>query len=292
MGLMGQQLPYTSVLQETQHIFNPAFVAPGTDMIMTGFYRKQWVGFENAPNTAFASIQYPFVDMNMSAGAAIISDKTGPVSRLGLELSYNYKLRELFRDDDFLSLGIQSFLYQYRLDPTQERPGQEGDFLLDQTSSTAFNPSLGFGFGYFSYDEEWDDENIFYLGFSVMQFLQRELILESGIAPRQRHYFLNLGTKIYGYDFMLEPSLQLNYTNPELQDIIVGAKYEMEDTFWAGLNYSTINDLSFNGGVILNDVGQRYSRLKIGAVASINAGEISGAGPGFEFYIGYSIDKD
>lgn len=291
-GAKAQQLPYTSVLQELHHIYNPAFVAPGTDLEFTGFFRKKWVGFNNAPSTAFVSIQYPFVDMNMSAGAAIVSDQTGPISKFGLELSYNYKLRELFKDDDHLALGIQTFLYQYKFDPTSLKAFQEMDPLLMQMSSTAFNPSVGFGFGYFSYDEEWDDENIFYLGFSIMQFMENELILDNGTSPQERHYFANLGTKIFGYDFMLEPSIQLNYTAPELQDIIFGVKYEMEETFWAGINYSTVNDLSINGGVILNDVGQRYSRLKIGAVAGINAGEIFNAGPGFEFYIGYCIDKD
>ena len=94
------------------------------------------------------------------------------------------------------------------------------------------------------------------------------------------------------YDFYLEPSVQVNYVNPEIINIILGMKYEMEETFWAGINYSSTNDFNFYGGVILNDVGNRYSSLRLGVLAGFNAGPIFQAGPGFEFYVGYRFDVD
>jgi len=111
-------------------------------------------------------------------------------------------------------------------------------------------------------------------------------------APRVRHYFFNAGTRFYNYDSMIEPSVQVNYLDPELIDIILGVRYELEDTFWAGINYSSVNELSINGGVILNDVGDKFSSLRIGAMANINAGPIMSAGPGLEFYIAYRFDMD
>jgi type IX secretion system PorP/SprF family membrane protein len=288
-----QQLPETTPIQDLQHVWNPAFLAPGTEMEVSAFYRKKWVGFDNAPNTAFVTIQYPFVDQNMSAGASIISDKTGPVSKLGLQLSYAYKLKEIFKRDDQISLGVQGYLYQYKFNPNGEVTTSPDDILLmNNASQTRFNPSMGFGFAYRSYDEEFDGENIFYFGGSVMQFLESELALSSATAPRERHYFMNVGGKFFSYDYYIEPSVQVNYVNPEIIDIVLGAKFEMEETFWAGLNYSSINDLSINGGVILNDVGDRYSYLKIGAIAGINVGDVFSAGPGFEFYVGYVFDVD
>lgn len=287
-----QQLPFTTPIQDMHHFWNPAFTAPGTDLIYSGFFRKQWVGFDNAPNTAFASIQYPFVDMNMSAGAAIVSDKTGPVSKLGLQLNYAYKLRELLKDDDHLSLGVSGYFYQYRFDPTNEVANQTIDPLLQGQTQTKFNPSLGIGFAYFSSTEEFARENIFYFGFSTMQFLSGKLLLESGDAERQRHYFANMGLKFFSYDSYLEPSLQVNFVKPELIDIVVGMKYEMEETFWAGLNYSTVNDLSFSGGVIMQDVGGRYTSLRLGILAAINAGQLLQAGPSLEFFAAYRFDID
>lgn len=288
----GQQLPFTTPAQELHHFWNPAFTAPGTEMALTGFYRKQWVGFNNAPNTAMATIQYPFVDMNMSAGAAILSDKTGPVSRLGLQLNYNYKLREILKDDDHLAIGISGLFYQYRFDATSEVINDIDDPLVFGQAQSKFNPSVGFGFAYFSSTEEFENENIFYFGFSTLQYLAADIVLESGDAARERHYFANVGSKFFIYDAYIEPSIQVNFVNPELMNIIVGGKYEMENTFWAGLNYSTVNDLSFSGGVILEDVGGRYTSLRLGILAAMNAGPLIANGPSLEFLAAYRFDVD
>ncbi|MBT8231775.1 MAG: PorP/SprF family type IX secretion system membrane protein [Saprospiraceae bacterium] len=290
--LKAQQLPFTTPTQDLAHFWNPAFTAPGTDMMYTGFFRKQWVGFDNAPNTAFVSLQYPFVDMNMSAGAAIVSDKTGPVSKLGLQLNYAYKLKEVLKDDDHLALGVSGYFYQYRFNPNGELVNQSGDPLFGMQTESKFNPSVGLGFAYFSSTKEFARENIFYFGMSTMQFLSGKLLLESGDAQRVRHYFGNIGLKFFNYDSYIEPSIQLSFVNPELIDIVVGMKYEMEETFWAGLNYSTISDLSFSGGVIMKDVGGRYTSLRLGILAAFNAGDLLQAGPSLEFFAAYRFDVD
>jgi len=292
LPIVAQQIPMTSPLQELQHIWNPAFTAPSTNLEVTGFYRKQWVGFDNAPNTALVSLQYPFLDLNMSGGLLIMRDQTGPVSKMGLQLNYSYMLKEVFKDDDHLALGLNGYFYQYRFNPNGEVINEMDDPLLNGATQTKFNPSVGFGFAYFSNTEEWSRDDIFYIGASTLQLLPSELLLESGSAPRERHYFFNIGNKFFSYDYYLEPSVQVNYVNPEIINILLGMKYEMEETFWAGINYSSNNDFNFYGGVILEDVGGRYSSLRLGVLAGFNAGPVFNAGPGFEFYIGYRFDTD
>ncbi len=290
LGLKAQQLPYSSPIQELHHIWNPAFTAPGTHMEVSAFYRKQWFGFDNAPNTAFASIQYPFVDMNMSAGGSIISDKTGPVSKFGIELNYAYKLKEILSDDDQLSLGLNGYLFQYSFNPAGQKFNDPDDPILGTGTQSGFNPSLGVGFAYFSNTEEYGRDDIFYFGFATLQSFSPELQLTNGSANREQHLFGNIGVKWFNYSYYIEPSFQLNYVNPEIVDYILGVKYEMEETFWAGASYSSVNEFSIHGGIIMNDVGDRYSSLKIGALAGINGN--LGTGPSFEFYIAYRSDKD
>lgn len=292
LPVFGQQIPLTSPLQEMQHVWNPAFTAPGTDLEATGYFRKQFLAVDNSPATALASIQYPFVDLNMSAGGILISDQTGPVSKIGLQLNYSYKLREIFKDDDHLALGINGYFYQYSFNPEKELVNQGNDPLLNGTTQSKFNPSVGLGMAYFSYTEEFDRENIFYFGFSTLQILPSDLALETGNAPRERHYFFNLGNKFMGYDYYIEPSVQVNYVNPEIINYLMGIKYEMEETFWAGINYSSSSAFNFYGGVILNEVGSRYSSLRLGVLAGLTTGAISSAGPGLEFYVGYRFDVD
>jgi len=296
LGVLGfqcavaQQLPATTFLQDLQYIWNPGFISPTEEVEISAYYRKEWIGFQNAPNTAFLGVQYPIANQNISLSGGILSDNTGPVSKLGLQLSTAYKLRHFFSEDDHLSVGIQGFFYQYKFDPIEldfTSPGEP----LAQMKSTTFTPSLGLGMAYHSFNEEYAGENIFYFGASLMQLFESELVLADGTAPRVKHYFVNTGYKLFGFNNYIEPTIQVNYVSADLYYITVGARYEMEETFWGGLNYSTVNDLSINGGVMLNDIGDNGSFLKIGAIAGINTGQTMMVGPDFEFYIGYVFQR-
>ena len=292
VGSEAQQLSHTTPFQEMHHVWNPAFTAPGTDMAFSAFYRQKWVGFQGAPNTAAVSMQYPFVDMNMSAGGILISDWTGNVNKTGIQLNYAYKLKELLNRDDQLVIGIDGYFHQYRFDASKATTNVIDDPILNNSRQTKFIPSFGAGIAYFSGTEEYGSDNLFYVGFSTLQLLASDVLIDSGNAKRERHYFANMGTKLFGYDYYIEPSFQINYVNPQIIDYVVGAKYEMEETFWAGLAYSSLNDFSLNGGVILDEIGGRYTQLKIGALASINSGAIVNAGPNFELFVAYTLDVD
>ncbi len=291
-SLRAQQLPVATFFQDLQYVWNPGFVAFNERADVGAFYKKQWVGFENAPNTAFVGLQYPFTDLNMSASIGILADNAGSLTQQGIHLSYNYKLRQFFKEDDFLSVGIQGFFHQFKLDPTDEVI-LVPDPSIQMMSQTAFTPSFGVGLAYKSYVEEFAGENIFYFGVSMLQLLERESIFDQDvIAPRQQHYFLNAGYKFYGLDYAIEPIVQVNYIDTDINYVNLGFKYELEETFWAGLSYSSVNDISINGGVILNDVGRRSSFVKIGAIAGINMGQSFNAGPGFEFYMSYNFEAN
>lgn len=290
--LHAQQLTQTTPIQELHHIWNPAFTAPGTKMDMSVYYRRQWLGFAGAPSTAVASVMYPFVDMNMSAGGQIIVDRTGPVSKTGLQLNYAYKLKELLNRDDQLSLGINGYFHQYSFDEEAITIRDKDDVVLTNGRQSKFVPSFGLGVAYFSSTQEYDGENIFYVGFSALQILSSDLLLEQGNAKRERHYFVNMGTKLFGYNHYIEPSFQVNYVNPEIINYVLGAKFELEESFWAGVSYSSVADVAINGGVILNEIGGRYTELKIGALATINGGSIMSAGASFEFFASYTLDLD
>ncbi len=290
--LHGQQMTQTTPIQQLHHIWNPAFTAPGTKMDMSVYYRRQWLGFSGAPTTAVASVTRPFVDMNMSAGGQIIVDRTGPVSKTGVQLNYAYKLKELLNRDDQLTIGINGYFHQYAFNGESITIRDIDDVVLTNGRQTKFIPAFGVGMAYFSSTEDYDGENIFYAGFSALQVLANDLLLDEGNAKRERHFFVNMGTKLFGYNHYLEPSFQVNYVNPEIINYMLGLKFEMEESFWAGLSYSSVSDVAINGGVILNEIAGRYTELKIGALATINGGSIMSAGASFEFFASYTLDLD
>jgi len=202
----GQQLTHTTPLQQLNHIWNPAFTAPNTNLDASIYYRRQWLGFKDAPQTAIASVMYPFVDMNMSAGGQIIVDQTGPISKTGVQLNYAYKLRELLNDDDQLSFGINGYFHQFTFNQTDLNIREAVDVILTTGRQSKFVPAFGTGFAYISNIEEFNGDNAFYVGFSAMQLLQQDVFLATGNAQRQRHFFLVSLTLVS----MISPSMAVS----------------------------------------------------------------------------------
>ena len=139
-----QQLAQSSFVEDAKHYWNPAATGVDNHMHTSVFFRQQWLGFgSSAPRTGFLSFQYPFVDMNMSAGAIVNFDQTGPVSKKGLQLTYAYKLKEILGEDSQLSLGINAGFQQYAFSSSDQVFNDEGDALLQGGNSSAFYPAVG-----------------------------------------------------------------------------------------------------------------------------------------------------
>lgn len=295
VGLLsyGQQIPQSSHFQETRYVWNPAFTAHGTDMQLDAFFRMQWIGFNGSPKTGYASFLYPLLDYNMSFGGILQTDHTGPVRKTGIQLNYAYKLRELFGFDDQLSIGLGASYTQYSFNTENEVFNDVGDLLIASGRNSTFYPSISAGFSYISNIEEYNGSNIFYLGFAFNQIYTTELSIENGLLQRKRHVHFTAGGKFFGYSGYFEPSISFNTVNPEILHLLVSGKYEFEERFWVGLGYSSGNEMSIQGGVILDGIMDRYSSLRIGALGNYSLSELNTAqGPGFEILISYLYDLD
>ncbi len=289
----GQQLPYSSQVNDTYFTWNPAMTAPTTYMRASGFYRQQWLGFDGAPRTAYVGLEMPLVDYNMSIGGALIADKTGPTSNNGIYLSYAYKLEEIFNRDDVFSIGISSSFNQFNFDPSNEIFNDSDDVLLATARNTKFYPSIGAGIHYTNNTDKWDG-NAFYFGLSATQIYATNILIESGNFDRTLHFFGNVGTKLY-YDnrFLFQPSVNINVLNAEIVDVLLNVNFEMEESFWAGIGFSSASEVAFQGGLILPDVGARYSELRVGVLANLAVtNKIRQFGPGFEVFVIYEMDRD
>ena len=291
--LTGQQLAQSTFVEEAKHYWNPAATGVDHNMKTSVFLRQQWLGFgSSAPRTGFLSFQYPFVDMNMSAGAIVNFDQTGPVSKKGLQLTYAYKLREILGDDSQLSLGINAGFQQYVFNPSDQLFNDAGDVLLQGSNSSTLYPSIGAGIYFLSSTEEYK-ENVFFAGFAFRNAFTTEVLVNERDQNREGHIHFNVGTRVYQQNSFIEPSITVNYTKPDIVDIRAGLRYEIEETFWAGLGYSTTNEVSFQGGVILPEFGNRFGALRIGLLGNLGISDnVSDFGPGLEVFVGYAYDID
>lgn len=291
IDLIGQQLSQSSFVEDAKHYWNPAATGVDENMRTNLFFRQQWLGFgSSAPRTGFLSFQYPFVDMNMSAGAIVNFDQTGPVSKKGLQLTYAYKLREVLGDESQLSLGINAGFQQYGFNPSGEIFNDSGDVLLQGGTSSALYPAIGAGIYFLSSTEEYKG-NVFFAGFAFRNAFTTEVLINDSNQEREGHIHFNVGTRVYQQSSFIEPSLTVNYTKPDILDIRAGLRYEMEEAFWAGLGYSTTNEVSFQGGVILPEFGNKYGSLRIGLLGNLGiSNNVSDFGPGLEIFVGYGYD--
>ncbi len=286
-----QQLPNSTHLPEARAFWNPAFTAVGSDMLVDGFFRTQWLGFDGAPVSGFTSLQIPFTEMNMSAGALLNFDKTGPVSKMGIQINYAYKLKEFLGQYGQLSIGVSGIFQQYSFNGNNQSFKDQGDLLLSNNRTSSFFPSVGSGLYYTSNIREYKG-NTFFAGIGLNQLYTTKVSVNDIDQVRQKHIHLNAGGRFYSYDSYIEPMITANIVNPAIVDLLFGLKYEKEDTFWAGLGYAGSGMAAIQGGIILDEFGNRYGKLKIGVLANYGvSSSLAQTGPGFEFYIGYNISR-
>ncbi len=289
--MMGQQVANSTHISEARTYWNPAYTAIGNDMIFDGFFRMQWIGFSGAPLSGFASFQYPLLDYNMSGGVLLNFDKTGPVSKLGAQINYAYKLKEVLSRYGQLSLGISANFQQYSFNGTNEIFNQPDDPLIFRNRSSVFFPSLGGGFFYTSNIREYKG-NTFFLGAAMNHIYTTQVLINDFDQVRQKHFHFNVGGRFYNYDTYFEPMITANLVKPDIIDVLYSLKFEKEDAFWAGLGFSGSGIMALQGGVILDRFGgNRYAKLKLGVLANYGVSSaLANTGAGFEFYVGYNFD--
>ncbi|MFZ1751731.1 MAG: PorP/SprF family type IX secretion system membrane protein [Saprospiraceae bacterium] len=286
---IGQQIPNSTHITETRAYWNPALIAPNNDIVFDALFRMQWIGFNGAPMSGFISYQNPLKKTNTSIGGGLNFDKTGPVSKVGLQLNYAYKLKQLANRYDQFSMGLSAHIQQYSFNGSNEIFNDDDDPLILNNRSGSFFPSFGGGFYYIS-DNRMFKKNAFFAGAAIQQGLTTKVLINDFDQQRVRHYNFNLGARLVRYETYLEPMVTVNMVSPQLVDVLYSLKLEQENTFWSGIGYSSASMVALQGGVIVNDFGQNNARLRIGALATYGLGStISTIGPSFELYIGYFL---
>ncbi len=294
IGVSAQQTPQTSFFTQSRAFWNPAYTGFGDKLAFNAFVRQQWLGFGGqAPRTILMDFQYPFVNYNMAASGALQYDQTGPVSKKGINFNYAYHIKDLGQNNGQLSLGVTAGAQQYVFDPSDEVVNNEGDPLLSGGSQTSFFPNVGGGLFYISSMDQYKNNTNFFFGASFVQGYQTNVLLDQLNQKRVSQIVFDLGSKIYGYDYSIEPIVSVNFSKPEIIDVLAGLTFEMKDKFWAGIGYSSVQEFTIQGGYIFEEIAGRDTRLKVGMLANIGLGDkLSTFGPGAELFFRYELDMD
>lgn len=287
----GQQLANSSHISESRVAWNPAYTATGSEMIIDGFFRMQWLGFNGAPASGFISLQNPFTNQYMSAGGQLLYDKTGPVNKIGVALNYAYKLKQILGRYDQLSFGISGAFQQYSFSGSSLLAKDDLDPLLAKNQISTSYPAIGTGIYYISNNRAFKG-NTFFAGVAINQIFTTKVLINDVDQLRRKHIHLNVGGRFYSLDSYIEPMITANIVSPSIVDLLIGLKYEKEDAFWAGAGFSGSGTGAVQCGVIIDEFGNSTSKLRIGVLGNYGlSSALEKVGPGFEFYINYSLPK-
>lgn len=223
-----QQLPHFSQYMQNDFVLNPA-VAGSYDyspILLT--FRSQWTGFNDAPTTQTVSA-HTALFQNMGVGGFLFNDKTGPISRMGLQLAYAYHLRAGAKS--YLSFGVGGMMYQHILNKSLITLDEPDDNAMLGDKTRKFMADAVFGMKY-TYEG-------FYFGFSAPQLVQSELkINDSKQNKLVRHYFVNTGYKInINEDFAIEPSVLFKAIATAPMQLDGNLRFIYKDMLWLGTSY-------------------------------------------------------
>ena len=237
--IVAQQIPQYSQYMFNHFAINPA-LAGSKDCIDARLgYRKQWVGFDGAPTTAWVSIHGAFTNKSKpyqkskhGFGAFLETDETGPLAFTMFNVAYSYhiKLNEKWMTSFGVFIGVQ----QHKLDAGQVTLTNFNDPAIDNGGSAFVVPEIWPGVLVYN-------DNTFY-GFSIRQALGNsigEIGLESKLS---RHLLLNGGHRFRSRGKLAYiPSTLIKVTGGAPMAIDFNLMMEYEKVFAIGVSYRNVD---------------------------------------------------
>lgn len=248
-GVLGaQQLPYYTQYPSHFFLVNPAYTGTKSNIDFRMNYRKQWVGFTDAPITKTAALHSRFLKGKLGAGGMMVSDETGPTKRFTYGFMAAYHLR--FPDVE-LSAGVGMNFISYTFDATRSTIHNTHDVALDRARTEKekmknasagvllYNDRFHFGLG------------VVNLSDSKVQFYQDDTLKLSKITYKQ-HYYFNVGYNFnYHPDFIWENNLMITYVVGAPMTFDYNLRVHIKEKFLVGPVWRLKDAVALQAGVIL-----------------------------------------
>lgn len=236
------------VSQYTQYVFNHFSVNPAVagskDCVDARLgYRLQWVGFEGAPRTGWASIhgaiknkKKPFEKNKHGVGAFVESDDTGVIGYSQFYLAYAYHLQ--VGNGKMLSLGTFAGLKQFKLDVGEVTVIDDGDPLVASSASVSVFPEVAPGI--------WLYDNKMWAGFSLFHALGNKVNGVGEDTRYGRHFLFSGGVQFkVGREATFTPSTLLKFTKGAPPAVDLNGMLEFKKQIGIGVSYRNADAIAF-----------------------------------------------
>jgi type IX secretion system PorP/SprF family membrane protein len=244
----GLQVQAQQLAQYTQYVFNhfsinPAVAGSKDCLDVRLGYRKQWVGFDGAPTTGWASIHGNLAGKKKGPthgkhgfGVFIESDNAGNWGYTRFVLAYAYHAR--LTQDSYLSFGLFGGAQQMKLNVGEITLTDFNDPAVDGKASVLVLPDVTPGIWLYG-KKSW-------AGFSIHHILARpipDIGFESRMTP---HYMLSGGYRYrLGKKTSLTPSALMKFARAVPLAMDINAMVEWNRVLGLGVGYRNGDAVAF-----------------------------------------------
>ncbi|TPE45465.1 PorP/SprF family type IX secretion system membrane protein [Pontibacter mangrovi] len=259
MQAVGQQRPQYSQYMLNNFLLNPAIAGIEDYADIRLSHRRQWVGLDGAPSTYYlsahtplnkgaASNKYHKALAHHGVGATIHTDKTGPLRRTGLSVSYAYHLP--LTNWLNVSAGVATGLIRNSVNASELDFSNDNDPLVGggNINNTVLDLNLGL----------WLYSRNFSVGVAGAQLLEDAGSLsantrgEAGLSL-QRHYFITGSYRLEPTESIdVIPSVMVKLAGPSPASIDASLRVMYAERFWVGGAYRHEDALSAMVGVYIS----------------------------------------
>lgn len=229
-----QQDPQYTQYMYNMNVINPAYAGSRESLTIGALYRKQWSGFDGAPETITFSGHSP-IGEKTGLGLSAIKDELGPVKETNVYVDFSYTLQ--LGETSRLALGLKAGATFHDVALSTLLLTDPGDPFFSQDINNTY-PNIGAG-AFFYTDK-------FYLSVSIPNLLNSVHLDENGLkyGSETNHFFAATG---YVFDvsenFKLKPnflikgafdapvSFDANLNALFYEKFELGVSYRLDDSF-------------------------------------------------------------
>lgn len=228
-----QQDPQYSMYMFNPLSSNPAYAGSRDALSVTLLARKQWVGFDGAPETGSLTLHSPLKNESIAVGLSVTYDKIGPTKNnmIFADVAYRFQVSPTSK----LSFGLKAGVDMYSANFNGLIVNDNSDILYTTPISNQIMPNAGFGAYWYSPES--------YVGLTAPRLIQNELrnasLVATGEPAKQnRHYFL-----MAGHTFRLSSTIDLvpSFVVKAVQDaplsLDLNVNFMFYETLWIGGGY-------------------------------------------------------
>jgi type IX secretion system PorP/SprF family membrane protein len=236
-AVVGQELQAQGDVMLTQQWLsrvnmNPAATGNSDNIDIYILARRQWDGFDNAPETQVLNVHSYFHRIQSGIGLTATHDKIGiGMEMINAKLAYAYHVN--LGENWLLSLGLSGGIIQQQFKPDDHYiiPGQDVDFLLQRGSK--LNPDVDFGIELNSQRFQFGASVTHLIRMANFSFMEGSQIVQQYHAyasykqPIGEKFDLMLGVR--GTDFDTSPFMDVNLTGILLKKYWLGVAYRPQE---------------------------------------------------------------